>query len=98
MEFSSRHIQFLDFSVLILSCVLFQFLDMNSLQASLPNDHLQSSFYDESQAWFPQNPMSGMPNIPAAAEGRLFSASKVTFPSPFCFDPATIANQGCIFF
>ncbi|XP_068341129.1 probable ADP-ribosylation factor GTPase-activating protein AGD14 isoform X1 [Pyrus communis] len=47
------------------------FLDMNSLQASLPNDHLQSSFFDESQAWFPQNPVSGMPYIPAAAEGGL---------------------------
>ncbi|XP_068308615.1 probable ADP-ribosylation factor GTPase-activating protein AGD14 isoform X2 [Pyrus communis] len=47
------------------------FLDMNSLQASLPNAHLQSSFFDASQAWFPQNPVSGMPYIPAAAEGGL---------------------------
>ncbi|TQD94070.1 hypothetical protein C1H46_020265 [Malus baccata] len=47
------------------------FLDMNSLQASLPNAHLQSSFFDATQSWFPQNPVSGMPYIPAAAEGGL---------------------------
>ncbi|XP_050122621.1 probable ADP-ribosylation factor GTPase-activating protein AGD14 isoform X1 [Malus sylvestris] len=47
------------------------FLDMNSLQASLPNAHLQSSFFDAPQSWFPQNPVSGMPYIPAAAEGGL---------------------------
>ncbi|PQQ07816.1 putative ADP-ribosylation factor GTPase-activating protein AGD14 isoform X1 [Prunus yedoensis var. nudiflora] len=47
------------------------FLDMSSLQASLPNAQLQSSFLGGvSQAWFPQNTVSGM-SYPAAAEGGL---------------------------
>lgn len=60
---------------------LSQFLDMSSLQASLPNAQLQSSFLGGvSQAWLAQNTVSGM-SYPAAAEGKFFSASEATFCS-----------------
>lgn len=48
---------------------MFQFMDMSSLQAALPNDQLSSSFLGGvSQSWFPPNSVT--PYIPSAGQGR----------------------------
>lgn len=50
---------------------IFQFLDMSSLQAALPNAQLPSTYHGGvSQPWFPQNPMT--PYIPAAGQGTFY--------------------------
>ncbi|PON66288.1 Arf GTPase activating protein [Parasponia andersonii] len=43
------------------------FLDMNSLQAALPDSQLSSSFLGVSEPWFPQNSVT--PYIPEAGQG-----------------------------
>ncbi|XP_042509887.1 probable ADP-ribosylation factor GTPase-activating protein AGD14 [Macadamia integrifolia] len=55
-----------------------QFLDMSSLQATLPNPQLPPAFLGNlSQPWFPQNPVT--PYISAAPQGGLpYMAGQVT--------------------
>lgn len=97
MEFSSRRIQFLDFSVLILSCVAFSFWTWTP--------------YKPLSQMIICNPLSlmnlrhGFRKIQCLG-CRIFQLQqKVSFSVPaklhsflLCFVPATIANQGCIFF
>ncbi|PON63523.1 Arf GTPase activating protein [Trema orientale] len=45
------------------------FLDMNSLQAALPDSQLSSSFLGVSEPWFPQNSVT--PYIPEAGQGSV---------------------------
>ena len=55
----------------VIAYFMFQFLDMSSLQAALPNAELSSSFLGGvSEPWFPQNPT---PYIPEAGQGRVVS-------------------------